>query len=65
MKITAKLNETDTDMVEMYVTVRGRKYLMCVTHVDNFSSEVKSDMVAYGLDDRFEVGLKLAVEDKD
>ena len=40
MKIIAKKNPIDEDMIELYSVSRKGKFLMCATHIDNFPSPI-------------------------
>jgi len=40
MEITLKLNETDSEMVEMHTKLFKLNYLMGVAHIDNFVGEI-------------------------
>ena len=40
MKIIAKENPIDNDMIELYNVTQEGKFLMCAVHIDNFSSSI-------------------------
>ena len=61
MKITAKLNETDHEMVELYNHIAGIKCLMGAVHKDHFTND---ENIYKRLNDTEEIELFLSLTDE-
>ena len=46
MKIIAKKNPIDEDMIELYSVSRKGKFLMCATHIDNFPPTIYEKLLS-------------------